>query len=119
MTGGFPFQEAAYLGGPGDLRGFATDRFAGDAEAHGGAELRVRVGRANLGLVRADWGAFALADAGRVWYDGESEEGWHTAAGGGLWARALGRTLTLAYAHGETGTLHLALSAPAPWTAGR
>jgi hypothetical protein len=34
-------------------------------------------------------GALGFADAGRVYIDGDSPGGWHTAFGGGLWIGAV------------------------------
>lgn len=82
--GDFPLQRAATLGGRGSLRGHRSQRFAGDAAAFGGAEVRLPVVRANLGL-RGTLGVLGVADAGRVWVDGDSPGDWHTAAGGGLY----------------------------------
>jgi hemolysin activation/secretion protein len=82
--GTYPFHEAAFVGGADSLRGFATQRFAGDASAVGNAELRLHLGRYFL-VLPGEYGVFALADAGRVWVDGERSRRWHTAAGGGLW----------------------------------
>jgi hypothetical protein len=31
------------------------------------------------------FGVLGFADAGRVYVDGQSPGGWHTAAGGGIW----------------------------------
>lgn len=114
--GEFPVHESAFVGGSRSLRGYTYQRFAGDGSAFGNAELRVPLTTAVL-LVRGTLGALALADAGRVWYDGESEGGWHTAAGGGLWfefelrGHALG--LTALYAEGgEDGRFYLKLGAP-------
>jgi hypothetical protein len=114
VWGGFPFQYAAYLGGDRTVRGYATERFAGDAAAFGNAELRQVVTRANLLLARGDLGVLGLADAGRVWYQGASPGGWHTAFGGGVFFSFLHgrRALSAAYAHGESGRLHLALGMP-------
>lgn len=113
VWGSFPLQYAAFLGGSPTLRGYATQRFAGDAAVHGSAELRQRLFPAEL-ILNGHVGALALADAGRVWYDGESEGDWHTALGGGLFFTVLegGPTATLTYAHGERGTLYLALGVP-------
>jgi outer membrane protein assembly factor BamA len=113
VWGGFPFQYAAYLGGGRTLRGFASDRFAGDAAAYGSAELRQPLFRANL-LVRGTLGAFGLADAGRVWYQGDSPGGWHTAVGGGLFFTFLDRTRAASayYAYGEQGKLYFTLGLP-------
>jgi hypothetical protein len=114
VWGGFPFQYAAYLGGSRSLRGYASERFAGDASAFGNAELRQVITRANLLLARGNLGAFGLADAGRVWFEGDSPGGWHTAFGGGLFFSFLDgrRAVSAAYAQGETGRIHLTLGMP-------
>jgi Omp85 superfamily domain len=104
VFGDFPLQYAAFLGGSPNLRGYAFDRFAGDASAFGGAELRVPLG--------SGVGVTALADAGRVWFDGESDGGWHTALGGGGFVRAGGYTASLLYAYGERGIVYLRLGLP-------
>lgn len=114
--GPFPVHESAFVGGSRSLRGYSHQRFAGDAGAFGNAELRFPLTTAVL-LVRGTLGAVALADAGRVWYDGSSEGGWHTAAGGGLWFEFELRDhflgLTALYAHGgEDGRFYLTLGAP-------
>ena len=99
VWGGFPFYEAAYLGGSGSLRGFRLQRFAGDASAFGSAELRFFLARIFL-LVPTDIGLFGLADAGRVWLDGNSEGSWHKDFGGGLWLAPLRRDLTFSIGAG-------------------
>jgi hypothetical protein len=104
VWGDYPIQYAALLGGSPTLRGHSAQRFAGDASAFGGAELRVPL----FGSV----GALALADAGRVWVDGESEGGWHAAAGAGAYLRAGAQTLSVFYAQGERGILYLRLGLP-------
>jgi hypothetical protein len=84
VWGRFPWHEAAFLGGPGSLRGWDEQRFAGDAVLFAGAEARLRIGRPRV-VVPLDTGVFGLADAGRVFIDNDSPGGWHTAFGGGLW----------------------------------
>ncbi|HEX9936520.1 MAG TPA: BamA/TamA family outer membrane protein [Longimicrobium sp.] len=110
--GDYPFQESAALGGSMNLRGFPYQRFRGDAAVYGSAELRARLAYLNLGLVRAHVGAFALADIGRVYLDGDSPGGWHDALGGGLSFQSLGRAATIAYARGERGGVYLTLGMP-------
>jgi Omp85 superfamily domain len=100
VGGDFPFQEAAYLGGGSSLRGYPFERFAGDAAAFGSAELRQPLGQVRL-LVRGRVGVFALADAGRVWMDGDSPGDWHTGVGGGVWFETVGKVLTFTYARGD------------------
>ncbi len=111
-VGQFPFQEAAFVGGPMNLRGYPFQRFRGDAALYGSAELRARIAYVNLGLARVHLGAFGLADAGRVYVDGDSPGGWHTAYGGGLSLQTLGRTGTIAYARGELGAVYVTLGMP-------
>jgi outer membrane protein assembly factor BamA len=105
VWGAFPVQEAAFLGGFASLRGDPRGRFAGDASVWGNAELRAGLGRANLRVIRGDAGALLLADAGRVFVDGDSPGGWHTAYGGGVYFSAFDNawTTTLLAARGEGG----------------
>ncbi len=49
-------------------------------------------------VVPADVGIFGLADAGRVFLEGESSDEWHTAFGGGLWLGFLSRSNTVSAA---------------------
>ena len=105
-AGDYPVQFAAAVGGSNSLRGYTWRRFAGDAAANGGAELRVPVGTLNF-IVKSQLGLFALTDAGRVWYEGANDGGWHTSVGGGFWLSAFGRAISVAYANGEGGKLYL------------
>ena len=98
--GAYPFFDAPFLGGRHSLRGLPAYRYAGDATAFGGAELRMPLDSLVL-LVRMETGVFAFADAGRVWHGGASPGGWHTGLGGGAWFAAFGRSASIAVARGE------------------
>jgi Omp85 superfamily domain len=111
VWGDGPFFESAFLGGAGTLRGHTGQRFAGDAMAFGGAELRVPLFRANLGL-RGTLGVIGLADAGRVWVDGESAGDWHSAVGGGLFFAAAGQAAFVTVASGERTSLDFGIGMP-------
>jgi hypothetical protein len=90
VLGTFPFHEAAYVGGHATLRGFAEQRFAGNAFAFGNAELRLSL----KGLLRrfpGDFGVFGGLDGGRVWFENASPRGWHSSWGGGLWVAPFNR----------------------------
>ena len=65
-------------------------------------------------MLRDCCGAFGLADAGRVWYQGDSPGGWHGAVGGGLFFTFLDRSraVTAYYAKGEQGKLYFSLGLP-------
>jgi hemolysin activation/secretion protein len=78
-----PFHEAAYVGGRQTLRGWDEQRFAGESSAFGNAELRLHLTRMSI-LVPTNVGIFGIADAGRVYVDGENSDEWHTGFGGGL-----------------------------------
>jgi hypothetical protein len=109
--GGYPFHQAAFLGGSGTLRGHAHDRFSGDAAVFGGAELRVPLLPMEL-VVRGRLGVSLLADAGRVIHDGHSPGGWHTAAGAGLWFATPPAVLTLHVARGEDTRVYAGFGMP-------
>lgn len=106
--GEVPFQFAPAIGGRSSLRGYSSRRFTGDKSANAGVEFRLPVGDVNF-FVRSKVGVFALADAGRVWVDGASPGNWHSAYGGGLWLSALGKSVSVAYAQGESGKFYLRL----------
>jgi hypothetical protein len=110
-VGDYAAWDAPRIGGKATLRGFEFQRFAGDAAAYGGAELRAPLGEVEL-LTRGDLGVFALADVGRVWVDGESPGGWHAAYGGGISFETLGRALSVALASGEREQLYIWLGFP-------
>jgi hypothetical protein len=102
VSGDYPFHEAAHIGGAATVRGLREHRYIGDYSAWGNAELRLSFGRARI-VLPAEVGIFGLADAGRVWLDGEDSDEWHEAFGGGIWLAFLSRdgTLTAAVARGE------------------
>jgi hypothetical protein len=102
VWGTVPFQDAVYVGGANTLRGYAENRFAGDAGVYGNAELRFRLTKLFV-FVPWDFGLLGLADAGRVYVSGETSDRWHAAGGGGVWFSLLQRALTfsVALAHGE------------------
>jgi hypothetical protein len=109
--GAFPVQDAAFVGGRHTLRGFRSNRFAGDAALHGTAEVRQPLGRARL-LLRGDLQALAFADIGRAYLDGASPGGWHAGTGAGLAFTTLGTTLSVSYAYGEEHRVYLRLGQP-------
>jgi hypothetical protein len=113
VWGGFPFQYAAFLGGGGTIRGYPSQRYQGDASAFGNAELRQLFGRTKV-IVHGELGALGLADAGRVWYHGDSPGGWHTAYGGGLFFTFLDRkrAVSALFVHGEDNTVYFSFGLP-------
>jgi hypothetical protein len=101
VFGTYPFHEAAFLGGGATLRGWTEQRFAGDATLYGNAELRAYLTDVFF-VLPGELGVFALADAGRVFLDGESSDAWHSALGGGLWVAFLDRANTISVAYAKS-----------------
>jgi hypothetical protein len=84
LWGPFPYFDAAFLGGSETFRTEEKQRYAGDASLYGSAELRVPIAKFPF-ILPLDVGALGFADAGRVYLNGQSPGGWHSAAGGGFW----------------------------------
>jgi hypothetical protein len=105
-SGMFPVQDAPAIGGRRTVRGFTYHRYRGDTSASGSVELRAPIGTVPL-LIRWNVGVFGLADAGRVWFEGQSEGGWHASVGGGFWLTSFGQTFSVAYAHGDEHSLYI------------
>jgi hypothetical protein len=99
-----PFDEYASLGGKKSLPGYRDRRFAGQEAASGGV-----LGRVQLFTMRPfatfDVGVHGLATVGRVWFDGEESDEWHTGFGGGFWLypRILSRAFAVTAVQGEDG----------------
>ena len=94
LWGAFPFFEAAFLGGLETVRGYARQRFAGDASVYGSAELRIPLLRHRI-VVPGEVGIQGIADVGRVFVEGERSDRWHRGFGGGLWITLLERVNTV------------------------
>ncbi len=105
LWGRFPYFDAAFLGDPATVRLGRENRFAGDAAVWGGSELYLGFGRLFVGAP-AEFGVLGLAEAGRVYLDGESPGPWHGAVGGGLWLAILdrGNLVSLSVARSEERT---------------
>lgn len=99
LFGTFPFQDAAFIGSAETVRLGRENRYAGEAAVWGNAELRLDLFPAFL-VLPARVGIFGLADAGRVFFDGDpaTADDLHTALGGGLWIAWLDRRGTLSAA---------------------
>src|SRR4030095_7423643 len=68
ILGDYEFFHALTLGGPNQLRGFRTDRFAGDSRFFHNTDLRLKLFRAG-GMLPFSLGVFGSFDYGRVWYE--------------------------------------------------
>lgn len=92
--GKVPFHQAAYVGGSPDLRGFRRNRFAGNSAVYGNGELRFFLRRFFI-LLPLDLGVHVLGDAGRVWFEGENSDRWHSNWGGGIWSSVVSDAATV------------------------
>ncbi len=69
IVGEFPFFDAVVLGGPGSVRGYRRERFAGRTAASASAELRTKLFDLDAYVLPLTVGVLGFADAGRVWSD--------------------------------------------------
>ena len=100
LIGEFPFFDAAVLGGPGTVRGYRRERFAGRSAASASAELRAKLLTLDTYALPLHVGLLGFADAGRIWdadspfptatFDGD---GTQLGYGGGLWFGLLDRAV--------------------------
>ena len=90
-VGDTEFFHFNYLGGASRLRGFRTNRFAGETMVYHANDLRIKLFKGK-GAFPFSLGVFGSFDYGRVWYDEEVDEvdGLHTSFGGGLFFTPLG-----------------------------
>jgi hypothetical protein len=104
VWGTYPWHEAAFIGGSDTIRGYGRNRFAGDASLYGNAQAMVSLFNMNL-ILPVRVGVLGLAEAGRVWVEGESSDKWHPAFGGGIFLRVPATEFVLhgILAHGTEG----------------
>lgn len=101
LFGKSPFFESAFLGGVNTLRGYARDRFAGDASLLASAEFRLGLGYYSF-LVPGIYGISLFGESGRVFNAHEISTVWHGAIGGGVWIAPLGRANTISFQAGHS-----------------
>ena len=87
-AGDVEFFHANYLSNQSRLRGFRTNRFAGDGIAYHATDLRIKLFQGNGGL-RSGFGIFGSFDYGRAFVDDEDINTWHTSFGGGIYLTPL------------------------------
>ena len=93
IFGAYEFFHALTLGGPNRLRGYRTDRFAGEARFFQATDLRIKL-FSQKGSLPFQMGVYGSFDYGRVWYedDPDSADVWHTSYGGGVFIVPFGLT---------------------------
>ncbi len=84
--GDYPWYEAAFIGGSDNVRGYRSERFAGDESLFATLEARAPLGTVNI-IFPLRFGIYGFADVGRVWLAGESSDKWHPGYGGGIFLR--------------------------------
>ena len=86
-----PFYKYTYLGQFNNLRGYKRNRFTGDASAYMNSELRLHLGKVRNLFLPFETGLIGFYDLGKVWFEGNSEGGWHAGYGGGFYISPLTR----------------------------
>jgi len=81
----YEFYQAATT----ELRGFRDNRFIGQQSFYQYSDIRLDMGKLQNPLTPLKYGVFAGIDHGRVWYNGETSDKWHSSYGGGFWLTIL------------------------------
>ncbi len=100
LIGDAQFFNGATLG-MNELRGYRRTRFIGNTSFYNNVDLRIHLFNIKTYFLPMGVGLVGFHDIGRVWYDGETSEQWHSSKGVGLWLAPLNRILA---------TFHLAFS---------
>jgi hypothetical protein len=95
--GVFEPAQSQFLGFTEHLRGYVSQRFAGRSAAYNQTEARLKFGKINMLLIRADFGVYGFHDVGRVWADGKQSDVWHDGYGGGIWLAAMKKFVVTGY----------------------
>ena len=90
---------------PRTLRGYESNRYAGDAAVYFNNEVRLQAGTLPF-IMPWHFGMVGIVDVGRVFQSGGDDHIWHSALGGGVWVampdRSLGGVVTVV--HSAQGT---------------
>ncbi len=101
LSRGYPFFEAAFLGGLASARGYEVNRYAGDAMLYSGLELRMPLTDLQI-IFPTEIGLLAFGETGRVFVEGEISERWHPSWGGGIWIAPVDREFTISASIGHS-----------------
>ncbi len=100
--GDYEFYYANFLGARTNLRGFRSNRFAGDHSFYQNTEMRIKLMNIKSYIFNGQTGIFIFNDIGRVWIDGEDSKRWHDGYGIGVWLTPFDFTaLSLAYSRSK------------------
>ncbi|MDJ0367530.1 metallophosphoesterase [Hymenobacter sp. H14-R3] len=103
--GDYRFYQANTLGGTTNLRGYRRTRFAGRSSLYANFEARLHLFKFNAYLFPGTFGVLGLADAGRVYSDVDTRQGFsalHSGFGGGAFVNLLDQAvINVTYSVGE------------------
>ena len=100
--GDYEFFHANFLGQKSNLRGFRSNRFAGDQSFYQNTEIRFKLLNFKNYIFNGQTGFLLFNDIGRVWVKGEDSKRWHDGFGIGIWLIPFELTIfTVIYEHSK------------------
>lgn len=100
--GDYQFYHANFLGGKSNLRGFRSNRYAGDKLFYQNTEIRIKLMNLKSYIFNGQTGLLIFNDVGRVWVAGENSVIWHDGYGIGIWVAPFDYTaLTVTYSRSK------------------
>jgi len=89
IIGKYDFFQAVTVGGEGQLRGFALQRFSGRTAFFHNVDLRIKILDSENQTIPVSGGITPGFDYGRVWIDEDQSDRWHTSYGATFWIAPL------------------------------
>jgi len=83
--GDYEFYHSNFIGGKTNLRGFRSNRFAGDYSVYQNTEIRIKLSNIRSYVFNGQTGFLVFNDIGRVWVKSEDSNRWHHGYGVGVW----------------------------------
>ena len=83
----YEFYQGASIGADDGLRGYRFQRFIGNTAFYNSSDIRYNFRKFRSGFAPMNIGFYGGFDVGRVWFELEDSDKWHSSYGGGVWLK--------------------------------